>query len=106
MPNFTITPKAHRFMKMMVMTDGGPDAGFRLAVTPGDCSGLSAEIAVLAEPLAGDAVVTRDGLKLFLPVESRVLLRGRHHRLRGIADHHASGVPRRQGAGWLQLEMT
>ena len=74
MPNFTITPKAHRFMKMMVTTDGGPDAGFRLAVTPGDCSGLSAEIAVLAEPLAGDAVVTRDGLKLFLPVESRVLL--------------------------------
>jgi iron-sulfur cluster assembly accessory protein len=74
MTNFTVTPKAHRFMRMMVLSDGGPGAGFRLAVSPGGCSGLSADISVLAEPLAGDAVVTRDGLKLFLPAESRLLL--------------------------------
>jgi iron-sulfur cluster assembly accessory protein len=76
MTDFTVTPKAHRFMRMMLMSDGGPGAGFRLAVSPGGCSGLSAEIAVLAEPLPGDAVVDRDGVKLFLPAESRLLLNG------------------------------
>ena len=30
--SFEITPKAERFMRMMVMTDGGPGAGFRLFV--------------------------------------------------------------------------
>ncbi|MCW2316102.1 Iron-sulfur cluster assembly accessory protein [Rhodoblastus acidophilus] len=76
MTAFTVTPKAHRFMRMMVMSDGGPGAGFRLAVTPGGCSGLSADIAVLAEPLPGDATVVHEGVKLFLPAESRMLLQG------------------------------
>jgi len=76
MTAFTVTPKAHRFMRMMVMSDGGPGAGFRLAVTPGGCSGLSADIAVLAEPLPGDATVVHEGIKLFLPAESRMLLQG------------------------------
>ncbi len=56
--NFTITPKAAKFMRMMVMADGGAEAGFRLAVSPGGCSGLAAEIAIKAEPEKGDAVVT------------------------------------------------
>jgi iron-sulfur cluster assembly protein len=74
--NFTITPKAAKFMRMMVMADGGPGAGFRLAVSPGGCSGLAAEIAIKPEPESGDAVVTRDGVKMFLPAESRLLLDG------------------------------
>jgi iron-sulfur cluster assembly accessory protein len=74
MTAFTVTPKAQRFMRMMIMTDGGPGAGFRLAVTPGGCSGLSADISVLAEPLPGAAVIMRDGIKMFLPAESRLLL--------------------------------
>lgn len=74
MTTFTVTPKANRFMRMMVMTDGGPGAGFRLAVSPGGCSGLSADISVIAEPLPGDATVIQDGVKLFLPAESRLLL--------------------------------
>ena len=74
--NFEITPKAARFMRMMVMSDGGPGAGFRLSVSPGGCSGMSAEIAVKAEPEKNDAVVVRDGVKLFLPAESRLLLDG------------------------------
>ena len=51
--NFTITPKAAKFIRMMIMADGGPGAGFRLAVSPGGCSGLAAEIAVKAEPRSG-----------------------------------------------------
>jgi iron-sulfur cluster assembly accessory protein len=72
--NFTISPKAQKFIRMMMMSEGGAGAGFRLAVSPGGCSGLNAEMAVLSEPMPGDAVVDRDGLRLFLPVESRLLL--------------------------------
>jgi iron-sulfur cluster assembly accessory protein len=73
---FTITPKAQRFIRMMLMADGGPGAGFRMSVSPGGCSGLNADISVLKEPLPRDAVVEKDGLKLFLPAESRLLLEG------------------------------
>ena len=72
--NLTITPKAERFMRMMVMADGG--AGFRLSVSPGGCSGLSAEIAVKSEPDPGDKVFPYGTVKLFLPAESRLLLDG------------------------------
>ncbi|MFT4098353.1 MAG: iron-sulfur cluster assembly accessory protein [Rhodoblastus sp.] len=74
--SFEITPKAERFMRMMVMTDGGPGAGFRLAVSPGGCSGLAADMSVRAEPLAGDGVIQRNGFRLFVPAESRILLEG------------------------------
>ncbi|KYG20672.1 heme biosynthesis protein HemY [Bradyrhizobium sp. AT1] len=74
--NFTITPAAQKFMRMMLRVDGGMGSGFRLAVSPGGCSGLAADISVRAEPQAGDAVVEREGVKLFLPAESRLLLDG------------------------------
>lgn len=74
--NFTLTPSARKFMRMMLRADGTAGSGFRLAVSPGGCSGLAADISVLATPVPGDAVVERDGVKLFLPAESRLLLDG------------------------------
>lgn len=74
--NFTMTPAAEKFIRMMIRMDGGPGAGFRLAVSPGGCSGLNADIAVKNAPDSGDAVVERNGVKLFLPAESRLLLDG------------------------------
>ena len=74
--NFQITPAAAKFIRLMLRADGAPAADFRLAVSPGGCSGLAAEIGVEAEPEPGDAVVERDGVKLFLPAESRMLLDG------------------------------
>lgn len=74
--SFEITPSAEKFIRTMIRVDGGPGSGFRLAVKPGGCSGLSAEISVLPSPGPGDAVVERNGLKLFLPAESRILLEG------------------------------
>jgi iron-sulfur cluster assembly protein len=73
---FDITPAAQRFMRMMVMTDGGPGSGFRLAVSPGGCSGLSADIGIAAEPGPGESVVESGGVKVFLNAESRILLDG------------------------------
>ena len=46
------------------------------AVSPGGCSGLAAEFSVEPAPGPGDAVVASDGVKLFLPAESRLLLDG------------------------------
>ena len=72
--NFTLTPKAARFIGRMMRFDGGPGAGFRLSVSPGGCSGLSAEFGVEAAPREKDAVVEVDGIRFFLPAESRLLL--------------------------------
>lgn len=73
----TITPNAEKFIRRMVRFGGaGENAGFRLTVSPGGCSGLSAEFSVEAEPKAGDEVVAHNGLKLFLPAESVKLLEG------------------------------
>ncbi len=75
--DLTITPSAEKFIQRMVRFGGaGENAGFRLSVSPGGCSGLASEFSVEAEPLPGDAVVVINGLKLFLPVESRLLLQG------------------------------
>ena len=74
--NFTLTPKAIKFMRMMLRADGDANSGLRLAVSPGRSSGLAADISVKAKPAEGDAVVVREGVRLFLPVESRLLLEG------------------------------
>ena len=72
-----LTPSAEKFIQRMLRFGGaGADAGFRLSVSPGGCSGLAAEFSVEAEPKPGDAVVVHNGLKLFLPAESRLLLQG------------------------------
>ena len=73
----TITPSAEKFIRRMIRFGGaGESAGFRLSVSPGGCSGLAAEFSVEAEPFNGDAVVPYQDIKLFLPVESRLLLQG------------------------------
>lgn len=74
--NVTITPSAETFIRRMLRFGGGLDHGFRLVVSPGGCSGLNAEFSVVSAPCAGDAVLECNGVKLFLPAESRLLLEG------------------------------
>lgn len=75
--NITITPSAEKFMLRMVRFNGGsPQSGFRLKVTAGGCSGLASEFTVEPAPLPGDASLDSNGLKIFLPAESRLLLEG------------------------------
>lgn len=75
--NLTITPSAEKFIRRMVRFGGaGDDAGFRLTVTAGGCSGYASEFTVEAAPRQNDAVVTVNGVKLFLPAESRLMLDG------------------------------
>ena len=74
--NLTITPAAEKFIRRMLRLAPSPASGFRLKVTPGGCSGLAAEFDVEAAPREGDAVVECNGMQLFLPAESRLLLEG------------------------------
>jgi len=75
--NITVTEKAGTFIKRMIRFNGGTaESGFRLLVTPGGCSGYSSEFTVESAPLEGDAVLESNGIKVFLPAESRVLLEG------------------------------
>lgn len=72
-----LTPAAEKFISRMVRFGGaGDDAGFRLSVSAGGCSGLASEFTVEAAALPGDAVVEVNTVKFFLPAESRLLLEG------------------------------
>jgi len=76
-PNISVTPAAEKFIRRMVRFSGlSEGAGFRLAVSAGGCSGLNSEFTVESTPAAGDSTVDVNGLRLFLPAESRLLLDG------------------------------
>ena len=74
----TVTPAAEKFMRRIVRFSGLPaGAGFRLLVSAGGCSGYSTEFNAEAAPQADDEVFkVGEGLQLFLPAESRLLLEG------------------------------
>jgi len=75
--NLTITPAADKFMRRIVRFSGLPDgAGFRLVVSPGGCSGYNSEFSAEAAPKAGEQLFEVNGLRLFLPAESRLMLEG------------------------------
>jgi iron-sulfur cluster assembly accessory protein len=63
-------------MRRMVRFSATPSGGLRLTVTPGGCSGYSSEFTVEAAPHSQDAELLVNGLRVFLPAESRLLLDG------------------------------
>jgi len=71
----TVMPKAEAFMRRMIRMGGGA-GGFRLVVTPGGCSGLSAEFSVEAAPQQGERIVQLESVKMFVPETSLALLEG------------------------------
>jgi iron-sulfur cluster assembly accessory protein len=77
LPNVTITPAAAKFINRIVRFSGLPaGAGFRLAVSPGGCSGYTSEFSAEAAPQAGEQLLEVNGVRLFLGAESRLMLEG------------------------------
>lgn len=75
--NVVITRTAEKFIRRIIRFDGqGEGAGLRLVVSPGGCSGLSAEFSAEAAPTTGDVVHEVDGMRLFLPAASAELVDG------------------------------
>jgi iron-sulfur cluster assembly protein len=75
-PKVTVSPAAEKFMRRMVRFSAAPTGGFRLTVTPGGCSGYASEFTVEESPRAGDSELSVNGLRIFLPAESRLMLDG------------------------------
>ena len=75
-PKVTVTAAAEKFMRRMVRFSDHPGGGFRLTVTPGGCSGYASEFTIAPALVAGDAELPVNGVRLFLPAESRLLLDG------------------------------
>ena len=73
----TVMPKAEAFMQRMVRMGGGT-GGFRLVVTPGGCSGLSAEFSIEAAAQQGERIVQLASVRMFVPEASMALLDGYH----------------------------
>jgi iron-sulfur cluster assembly accessory protein len=70
-----ISEGAEKFMRRMTRFGGmGADAGFRLVVSPGGCSGISAEFNIEREALPGDHTITLNGLRVFIPERCANLL--------------------------------
>lgn len=77
LPNIVLKPAAVKFISRIVRFSGLPaGAGFRLAVSPGGCSGYSSEFSAEAAPGPGEQVLEVEGLRLFLGAESRLMLEG------------------------------
>jgi iron-sulfur cluster assembly accessory protein len=74
--NLTVTAAAEKFICRLLRFDGGPGSGLRLAVSPGGCSGLAADFSVAPAPGPGELPFEVNGITLFLPAESRLLLNG------------------------------
>ena len=74
--NITITAAADKFIRRMVRFAGKPGDGFRLTVSPGGCSGLASNFTVERVPVPGDAVLEQNGTRVFLPLETQLLLEG------------------------------
>jgi iron-sulfur cluster assembly accessory protein len=75
-PTITVTAAAEKFIRRMVRFSVNPTGGFRLTVSPGGCSGYTSEFTVEAAPQANDSEVNINGMKLYLPAESRLMLDG------------------------------
>jgi iron-sulfur cluster assembly accessory protein len=75
-PNVTVTPAAEKFIRRMVRFSTQPEGGFRLTVSPGGCSGYSSEFSVEPAAAAGESELRVNGVRIFLPAESRLMLDG------------------------------
>ena|SRR5437868_3894038 len=67
--------------QLRALAKGKLEEGLRIGIAKGGCSGLQYEM-TLGQAHSGDAVVERDGVKLFVDEESARLLRG------AILDYH------------------
>jgi iron-sulfur cluster assembly protein len=71
-----ITAAAEKFIRRMLRMGGSADAGFRLVVSAGGCSGLAGDFSVESAPKPGDFVFEHGGMRFFVPAPTRALLAG------------------------------
>ena len=75
-PPMTLTPNAIEMAKKALERRGTPDAGLRIGVRGGGCSGVSYAIDFADKVRAHDLVLVFDGLRVVVDPKSLVYLRG------------------------------
>ncbi|MEW6208292.1 MAG: iron-sulfur cluster assembly accessory protein [Acidobacteriota bacterium] len=72
-----LTESAIREVKsFMEAENAGAEAGLRIRVVPGGCSGFSYSMQIEDGPRQGDEIIDQDGLKVFVDMFSRQYLEG------------------------------
>ncbi len=62
----TITPEAVKRLREILEREGKPEAGLRVFISEGGCSGFSYGMALEEEPQEGDQVVETSGVKVIV----------------------------------------
>ena len=71
-----ITPMAATKVQEFLQQNGRPDAGLRVRVVGGGCSGFQYQLALDDSASEGDEVVEQEGVKLFVDSRSFLYLDG------------------------------
>jgi iron-sulfur cluster assembly accessory protein len=61
----TLTPNAKDRLRALIAEEGTPEAGLRVQVVPGGCSGFEYDLS-LGSPSDGDEVVEEDGVRVIV----------------------------------------
>lgn len=72
----TLTEPAAVKVKQLLEKEGKPNAGLRLRVVGGGCSGLSYEMGFDDQPQAGDTTYEFHGVRLFVDSQAEMYLNG------------------------------
>jgi iron-sulfur cluster assembly accessory protein len=72
----TLTPMAAEKVKEFLTQHGRPQAGLRVRVVGGGCSGFQYQLALDDEASADDAVFDQSGVKVFVDAKSSLYLNG------------------------------
>lgn len=72
----TLTELAAQKVKGFLVQHNRPEAGLRVRVVGGGCSGFSYQLALDDEASADDKVIEHDGIKLFVDPKSESYLNG------------------------------
>ena len=73
----TLTDTAITEVKKFIDAENaGPEAGLRIRVVPGGCSGFSYSMRIEDGPRPGDEILNNEGLRVFVDLFSRQYLEG------------------------------
>jgi iron-sulfur cluster assembly protein len=75
--SLTMTEAAIGEVKRFIEAENaGPEAGLRIRVVPGGCSGFSYSMQIEDGPRQGDEIIDQSGLRVFVDLFSRQYLEG------------------------------
>jgi iron-sulfur cluster assembly protein len=73
----TLTETAVSEVKKFIEAENaGPEAGLRIRVVPGGCSGFSYSMQIEEGPRQGDEILDQEGLRVFVDMFSKQYLEG------------------------------